>query len=170
MYVGRVPAPDPLAIAVEQRSDGYFLRLSGALDHAAAPRLEHALAEIDARSGDRVVFDMADLELIDSTGLALVVSYNLRASQERFDFSVYRPTPPVRRVLEITTIDRWLTLEDEIDEPAPGSELLSVSHVPVHASDIGGDLDRLSRRLELSQETLRSRRSVTPSGDGAATP
>jgi anti-sigma B factor antagonist len=136
---------------------GYLLVASGELDYGVAERFDQAFAAIGARSGDRVVLDLQDVRLIDSSGIASIVAINTRANFERFDFIIVRPQPSVMRIFEITTIDRWLTIVDEYD-PAVGSE------------QMGADLDELSRRLERSQATLRSRRPVAspPDHDASA--
>ncbi len=136
---------------------GHLLVASGELDYGVADRLDQAFADIGARSGDRVVLDLSEVRLIDSSGIASIVAINTRANFERFDFVIVRPPPAVMRVFEITTIDRWLTIVDEYDA-SPASE------------QMGHDLDELSRRLERSQQALRSRRPVAapPSEDASA--
>lgn len=143
-------------VEAQQIPGGYLLLASGELDYGVAERLDQAFARIGARSGDRVVLDLHGVRLIDSSGLASIVAFNTRATFERIEFVVVRPPPSVMRVLEITTIDRWLTLVDEYD--------------PADAEQMGADLDELSRRLERSQAALRSRRPVAgpPSEDSLA--
>jgi anti-sigma B factor antagonist len=142
---------------VRDMPGGYLLVASGELDYGVADRLDQAFVQIGARSGERVVLDLSEVRLIDSSGIASIVAINTRANFERFDFVIVRPPPSVMRVFEITTIDRWLTIVDEYDA-SQGSE------------QMGADLDELSRRLERSQEALRSRRPVAapPSEDASA--
>ncbi len=142
---------------ISEMPGGHLLVASGELDYGVADKLDQAFADIGARSGDRVVLDLSQVRLIDSSGIASIVAINTRANFERFDFVVVRPPPSVMRVFEITTIDRWLTIVDEYDG-SPGVD------------QMGHDLDELSRRLERSQQALRSRRPVAapPSEDASA--
>ena len=147
-----MPELAPFTVDVDRVPGGYVLRPVGELDYGVVDRLQNAFSIIGARSGDHVVLDLRELSLIDSSGLAAIVEFNMRARYERFDFIVVRPTPLVQRVFELTTIDRWLTMVDDHEQPEAGQ--------------IGADLDRLAERLERSEEALRSRTPVaTPPAD-----
>lgn len=147
--------PAPFTVDVERVPGGYLLRPAGELDYGVANRLDQAFVAIGARSGDRVVLDLREVTLIDSSGLASIVAFNTRAQYERIEFVLVRPAPIVQRVFELTALDRWLTMVDDYEEPGAGQ--------------IGADLSRLTERLERSQEALRSRRPVaTPPGDSAS--
>jgi anti-sigma B factor antagonist len=144
-------------VEFERIPSGYLLVASGELDFGVTERLDHAFTRTGARSGDRVVLDLREVRLIDSSGLASIIGFNTRATYEHFDFVVVRPPASVMRVFELTTIDRWLTMVDEYD-PSESAE------------QMGADLEELSRRLERSEKALRGRRPVAapPDEDSAA--
>jgi anti-sigma B factor antagonist len=91
--------------------------VTGELDQATVPELKQALEPaIDAGSGSLLV-DLSDCAFIDSSGLAALL-----ATRERITatagraFAVCCPDTQVRRLLEITGLDRTVGLTDSRDD------------------------------------------------------
>jgi anti-sigma B factor antagonist len=93
-----------LPLAVERiRADGYELpAVTGEIDIATSPRLIAALNEAGTDSSDSVVVDLAGVEFMDSTGLALLVRAHPRLRGRGRGFAVVCPDGPVRRIFELT--------------------------------------------------------------------
>jgi anti-anti-sigma factor len=96
------------------RSDGASevrLSVSGELDIATAPQLEHALgcAQADAAL---VILDLRELEFIDSSGANLIAAANGRARQTGGRLVVVRGPVEVKRVFALVGLDRQLDLVD----------------------------------------------------------
>ena len=88
----------------------------GELDQGTAPELRGALADALGDGGAPVLVDLSDCNYIDSPGLSLLVEAKRRLGDERRRFGVCCPDPDVRRLLELTGIDRAVGLFDTRDQ------------------------------------------------------
>jgi anti-sigma B factor antagonist len=111
---GIVSAP----FTVESRTDRglHMVSVAGELDQGTAPELRGALADALGDGASPVLVDLSDCNFIDSTGLSLLVEAKRRLGDERRRFGVCCPDPDVRRLLELTGIDRAVGLFDTRDE------------------------------------------------------
>ena len=87
--------------------------LKGELDVAGAGRLRDCLVAEIAAGRTTIMLDLAGLEFIDSTGLGVIVSGLKRARERGGDVVLRAPNRTTRRVLEITGLDRTMTIEDD---------------------------------------------------------
>ena len=74
------------------------IRLVGEIDMMSAERIRPALDTALHCGAGRVVFDLADVSFMDSSGLALLVIAAKRVKV----VELRHPSDPVRRVLELT--------------------------------------------------------------------
>jgi anti-anti-sigma factor len=92
-------------LACELQDDPPALLVRGEIDAAGAPALRAALAELrEVVGGDAVVLDLSEVTFMDSSGLAALVD----ASSGGRRVEVRRPSPIVRRVIEMTGLDGLL--------------------------------------------------------------
>jgi len=89
------------------------LILTGEIDLAAREPLRTAI-ENAVEADRRLVIDLNQVSFIDSSGIGALA----RAVIEGCDVSVLQPQPAVRRVLEVSGIDRHIRLvgRDDSDE------------------------------------------------------
>ncbi len=81
------------------REDGVpVIRLSGELDMVSVEGVRSAVAEALSAENEKLVFDVRELEFMDSSGIALLVS----ATRKVRKVEVRNPTPIVRRIIELT--------------------------------------------------------------------
>jgi anti-sigma B factor antagonist len=80
--------------------------ISGDLDAFTAPELKAQLFAALDSGFDRVVLEMSECELVDSTGLGVLVA-GLKHARGR-DVVMASASPELRRVLEIVGLDRVL--------------------------------------------------------------
>ena len=73
------------------------LKLLGELDLSTVPLIRDELQAVLDRGPDTIVFDLSELQFMDSSGITLLVSVAQRAEVE-----LRNPQPIVRRVLELT--------------------------------------------------------------------
>lgn len=85
--------------------------LGGEIDAMAIPSLSGCLDDVIGAGLGRVVVDMADVSFIDSVGLAALVAAKKRLGAQGATLSVSRPSPHVRKLLEITGLTRVIPLE-----------------------------------------------------------
>jgi anti-sigma B factor antagonist len=99
---------DEAYCAVEvSREDGMpVIRLSGELDMGSVEGVRSVLDGVLTGDDDRLAFDVGELEFIDSSGIALLVSTARQVRQ----VELHHPTPIVRRLIELTGLTELLTM------------------------------------------------------------
>ena len=96
-------------------------RVSGEIDIATAPGLRSQLIGLVTGGRTSVVLDLAGVEFLDSTGLGVIVGVLKRARTLGGDLRLVCPNPAVRRVFEITALDRTMPLADSVDHALAGA-------------------------------------------------
>jgi len=86
---------------------------SGEIDLLVADELVQVLMDALSGSGGRVVVDLSDVTLLDSSGIRALLSAHKTASDDQRTLVVENCTPIVRRVLDITgVLDLLRSTED----------------------------------------------------------
>jgi anti-sigma B factor antagonist len=106
----------PFRVTAEAAGDLHTVSVFGELDQGTAPELRSVLGETLGTPTVAVLVDLSDCEFIDSTGLSLLVEAKRRLAEDRRRFGVCCPDADVRRLLELTGIDRAVGLFDTRDE------------------------------------------------------
>ena len=88
--------------------DAHFVSLHGELDGVNAKALEDELVRIEGTGVSRIVLDLGELELIDSTGLGVIVRADQRARDDGHVLRVLRPNGHVGKIFEICGLDEVL--------------------------------------------------------------
>lgn len=101
---------------VQERDGCAVLSVSGEVDLATAPQLRQQLVDLVGDGHRRVVVDMTGTEFLDSTGLGALVAGLKRLRAHDGEMRVVCTTPRVRKVFEITHVDRVLPLYESVDE------------------------------------------------------
>jgi anti-anti-sigma factor len=102
--IGRRPTAPPSTFQCSWTDDGLdtaWVRLTGELDVATAPRLEQLLREprLQARV---IVLDLRDLAFVDSSGVHAIVDASIRSRQAGHRMLLLRGRPGVDRVFTLT--------------------------------------------------------------------
>jgi anti-anti-sigma factor len=88
--------------------------LRGEIDIATAPDVEErATLILRRRSINRLTFDMADVSIVDSTGIAALVRISQRAHAVQCTLALTNVRPLVRRVLDVTGLAEVLNVQDD---------------------------------------------------------
>jgi anti-sigma B factor antagonist len=103
---------------VETRSgtQTVVIEVTGELDLASSPALEHELERGAAAHAEVVIVDLRDLEFMDSTGLSVLVRAHQRATENGQRFGVVKGPQQVQRLLSLTGVADRLTLADSPEE------------------------------------------------------
>ena len=88
------------------------LKFAGELDMAGAPQAERALNDALAAGCSRIVVDLRELDFMDSTGLTLLVRWDLGARNDGYNLALIPGRPPIQRLFAISGLDREFTFEE----------------------------------------------------------
>lgn len=100
-------ASRPLRVLVP----GQVLELRGRLDVAVAADVRLALADAVALGDGELVLDVAGIEVVDVTGLGVLVGAHRHAGRASRTLVLRDVPPPLARVLLLTRLDRVLRAE-----------------------------------------------------------
>jgi anti-sigma B factor antagonist len=92
----------------------------GEVDAHTAPELREALADVLDGGGRNLVVDLADVGLLDSSGLGVILAAFERVRDAGGELRVSCPDPHVRRVFEITGLDGFVGIHDSTDDAVAG--------------------------------------------------
>jgi anti-sigma B factor antagonist len=89
------------------------LRVHGEIDVATCAHLESSAREaIDAAGSHGVVhLDMSDVSFMDSSGLRTLMALRSHAADVEVDLVLRRPSRPVTRLLELTSLAEHFSIE-----------------------------------------------------------
>ena len=85
--------------------------LVGRLDVRGAAAAREALHEALARGEGRVVVDLSGVDLLDATGLGVLVGAHRRARLQDRELVLCNALPRVARLLSLTRLDRVIAVE-----------------------------------------------------------
>ena len=101
---------------ITERDGVKVVHLHGPIDVSQAMALRDLLgAQIDSPSA-RVLLDLTDVSLIDSSGIGILVTAHRRADGQGARFGLAGATGTVARVFEMTRTNKLLSLYDSVDE------------------------------------------------------
>ena len=94
--------------------DGFVtLRVSGEIDLYTAPALRDAALEALRHHGTNLRVDLRDVTFMDSTGIEVLLATRRRAALEGGSLTLIRPTHAVRRIIEVTGLEKMFSIQPE---------------------------------------------------------
>jgi len=101
---------------ISEQSGVRVVHLHGPIDVSKAMELRDLLgAQIDSASA-RVLLDLSDVTLIDSSGIGILVTAHRRADGQGARFALAGAAGTVARVFEMTRTNKLLSLYDNVEE------------------------------------------------------
>jgi len=101
-----------LEVHREHDGDRATIRLTGELDISTAEELGDALSELDAPGGpEGIRLDLSGLRFMDSTGLRLIVTSDLRLRREGRELRLVPGPEQVQRVFRLALLEERLVFE-----------------------------------------------------------
>ncbi|MBV9411586.1 MAG: STAS domain-containing protein [Acidimicrobiia bacterium] len=97
---------------MSRNGDECVAELHGELDLSTSEPLRAELLQLIEDGCRRLVIDMSELMLIDSTGLGVLVGVLKRALQYDGEMVLRSPRSATRRVFDLTGLDRVFTVID----------------------------------------------------------
>ena len=100
----------------ESRPRAIRVALSGELDLASAYAFDRRLLAIEGGVPELIVIDLREVTMIDSAGLARLVSAQRRARRGGWRLVLVKGNRTIQRVLQLTHLDGMLELTSNADE------------------------------------------------------
>jgi anti-sigma B factor antagonist len=105
-----------LEVRHEADDDHATIRLAGELDISTADELGRVLADLDAPGGPAGIrLDLSGLRFMDSTGLRLIVTSDLRLRREGRELRLVRGPEQVQRVFRLALLEERLVFEPSVN-------------------------------------------------------
>ncbi|MCA9550485.1 MAG: STAS domain-containing protein [Myxococcales bacterium] len=99
----------------QERGDVTIFSLKGNLDALTAPSLKKEIESLLASRKINVVFDLAGLELIDSSGVGAIVSLFKRVRTLQGDVKIARLQGQPAEIFKLLRLDKAFDIFDTID-------------------------------------------------------
>lgn len=105
-------------LTVNERDEGSVrvLTVAGEVDVASAPELSTRLNVAVRCTSGGVVVDLSHVELIDSTGIAVLLNALRRMTRARRRLALVCPPGAVQRALRLTRLDSTFLVRENLDE------------------------------------------------------
>jgi anti-sigma B factor antagonist len=101
----------------QTENDGVIvLSLQGRLDALSAPELRPTIDELVGGRKLKVVFDLRDLQMIDSSGVGAIVSLFKRLRMIGGDVKIAQLTGQPKEIFRLLRLDRAFDLFETLDE------------------------------------------------------
>jgi anti-sigma B factor antagonist len=102
-------------LGVEEVGSAYVVRLGGELDLYNAADVRAALADASAKSPDRIVVDLGEVEFIDSTALGVLIETRTKL-RDRGALVLAAPGLETQRALQISGLDKLFAVHHTVPE------------------------------------------------------
>ena len=102
-------------LGVEEVGTAYVVRLGGELDLYNAADVLAALVDACAKSPERIVVDLGEVEFIDSTALGVLIETRTKLDN-RGGFMLAAPGFETRRALQISGLDKLFSVHHTVPE------------------------------------------------------
>jgi anti-anti-sigma factor len=91
-----------LRVDLDHDDVGVVVKVAGELDPQTSPLLDRAVQRVLLSGYPSVVLDLRDVDFVDSAGLRVLVGSHTELSRHHRRLCLRAPSPPVRRVLDLT--------------------------------------------------------------------
>jgi anti-sigma B factor antagonist len=107
---------EPFETTAEIVNGARVVSVRGELDIATSPQVRDLLGDVAADPVRPLVIDLAECGFIDSTGLAALLHGAKPAQNEESHVAIVSPGGDVRRMLELTAIDKTIPVFEGLDQ------------------------------------------------------
>lgn len=105
-----------LEVTLQERDGAAVLALHGDVNASAEAALQSAYGEATSGDPSAVVLDFADVEYINSTGIALIVGLLAQARAREVQVRASGLSDHYREIFEITRLADFMTIEEGEDD------------------------------------------------------
>jgi anti-sigma B factor antagonist len=107
---GAIDSGRRMRIDTKTFGDTWVVSVDGDVDLHSAPELRDRLASLGDTGAKHVVVDLTECEFLDSMGLGVLLGAKKRRARDHRELHIVVSSPDVRRIFEITMLDRVLDL------------------------------------------------------------
>jgi len=104
--------PGDLRMSSEREGDVHTIALHGELDLATADEVDSELRRVEATDARSIVLDLSRLRFMDSTGIRVILSADVRSRADSNRLGLVHGPAAVRRVFELSGVDDLLPFAD----------------------------------------------------------
>jgi anti-sigma B factor antagonist len=108
--IGALEPGTRVRIGTERYGESWVVTVAGDVDLHSAPELRDRLASLGDTGTKHIVVDLSECEFLDSMGLGVLLGAKKRMARDGRELHVVVTSPDVRRIFEITMLDRVLDL------------------------------------------------------------
>lgn len=101
-----------LELATDVQGACAVIRVHGEVDLYASPQLRAAILKAVQDSSEGVHVDLSHVAYMDSSGVATLVEGLKAAGQAKTLFVILDPSPPVRKVLQLSKLDTIFAIRE----------------------------------------------------------
>ena len=98
------------------------IELEGEVDVYTAPQLKHQMISILEGGANELVVDLTNVEYLDSTALGVLIGGLKRMRERDGNMVLVCPSPRIRRVFEITGLDKIFDMSNSEEEALEAME------------------------------------------------
>ena len=110
---------DPV-LGIDSVGEVCVVRLGGELDLYNAPQVRDTLLDACAKSPERIIVDLSEVEFLDSTALGVLIEARTKMENGRA-FLLAAPGLETRRALQISGLDRHFSVHDTVPDALAAS-------------------------------------------------
>lgn len=103
----------PLLINTSDLEGSTLIQIEGEIDLSTVPQFERELTA-NVEAGRNVLVDLTAVDFMDSTGIGVLVRASNRAREEGAEVSLACGPGSVRRVLEVSGLDKMITVYPDV--------------------------------------------------------
>ena len=97
---------------IRQTTDATEIALSGQMTFLDHDKFRQVMTAFDGPDGHRMVFDLTDLEFVDSSGLGMFLIARDVARKKRLNLSLRGVRNEVRRSMDLARLDRVIPIAE----------------------------------------------------------
>ena len=105
-----------MSLTTEIVGESVVVRAGRRIDGASARPIKQELRKLFKKGYKQYVFDLEDVEFLDSSGMGMLVSILREVSPKGGDVKLTRIRPVVAKVLEITRLDQVFDILPDLDQ------------------------------------------------------
>jgi anti-sigma B factor antagonist len=115
MAANPIPRPDELTLEPQKKASETFVRATGRITSSTAAKFENTLRDL-VSNNERVVLDLTDVDLIDSSGLGSLVAVYMHASRMKCELELANPKTRIKDLFSRSGLASFFSKVQEAGE------------------------------------------------------